>query len=55
MYISEITNTFPSDERSETESKVDEKLKEHGIDFERVDNDSLSTMEVPEMLRLSRL
>ena len=45
MYISEITNTFPSDEKSETESKVYEKLKELGIDFERVDNDSISTME----------
>lgn len=45
MYISEVTSAFPSDERSETEKKVFALLEEKGVPFERVDNDSISTME----------
>lgn len=45
MYISEITTDYPSDKRSDTESKVYDKLRELSIEFERVDNDSISTME----------
>lgn len=45
MYISEIVNTFPEDQRSELEMKVYDRIRELGIPFERVDNDSISTME----------
>ena len=45
VYISEIMTTFPEGEVSATEEKVYEKLKELGTSFERVDNDSISTME----------
>lgn len=45
MYISEITNSIPEDERGVLETKVYEELGRLGIAFERVDNDSISTME----------
>lgn len=45
MYISEILTAFPEDERSALEMKVYDKIRETGIPFERVDNDSISTME----------
>ena len=45
MYISEITSSFPTDDRGTLETKVYNKFKELGIEFERVDNDSISTME----------
>lgn len=45
MYISEVTDTYPSDERAEIETRVYEKLRENSVRFERVDNDSISTME----------
>ena len=45
MYISEITTSVPGDERGALETEVYEKFTELGIEFERVDNDSISTME----------
>ena len=45
MYISEVMTTFPEGRVSDTEEKVYSKLRELGIGFERVDNDSISTME----------
>lgn len=45
MYISEVTSTYPADERSDIETGVYEKLRENSVEFERVDNDSISTME----------
>ena len=45
MYISEISTSVPSDDRGTLETKVYEKFTELGIEFERVDNDSISTME----------
>lgn len=45
MYISEVTDTYPSDKRADIETKVYEKLRENSVRFERVDNDSISTME----------
>lgn len=45
MYISEILTTFPEDARSGLEMKVYDKIREVDIPFERVDNDSISTME----------
>lgn len=45
MYISEIMTTFPEGGVSATEERVYEKLRQLGTEFERVDNDSISTME----------
>lgn len=45
MYISEITNTVPTDERCALETRVYEELTKLGIAFERVDNDSVEAME----------
>ena len=45
MYISEISASVPTDERGALETKVYERFTELGIEFERVDNDSISTME----------
>lgn len=45
MYISEVTTQLPSDERGKLETEVYERLSRLGIAFERVDNDSISTME----------
>lgn len=45
MYISDITNEMPSDYTSELEKKVYEKLNELSISFDRVDNDTVESME----------
>lgn len=45
MYISEVTNSVPEDKRGALETRVYEELTRLGIGFERVDNDSISTME----------
>lgn len=45
MMISEVTTAFPTDERGPLETEVYEKIRELGIEFQRVDNDSISTME----------
>ena len=43
--VSEVSREFPHDERGALETKVYEVLKKTGIEFTRVDNDSISTME----------
>ena len=45
MYISEISTTVPEDERGVLETKVYEELTRLNIPFERVDNDSVETMD----------
>lgn len=45
MFIREITGSVPEDARSPLETKVYGELTRLGIEFERVDNDSISTME----------
>ena len=45
MYISDIINEMPSDYTSELEKKVYEKLNELSISFDRVDNDTVESME----------
>ena len=45
MYISEVMTTAPEDERGELETRVYEELQKHGIKYERVDNDTVETME----------
>ena len=45
MYISDITNSVPTDERCALETKTYEALTSLGIEFERVDNDSVEAME----------
>jgi Ala-tRNA(Pro) deacylase len=45
MYISEVMTTVPEDKRGELETKVYEELTRLNIKFERVDNDSVETME----------
>lgn len=45
MYISEVTNKVPEDERGALETRVYETLGELSIPFERVDNDPVETME----------
>ena len=45
MFISDITTTAPEDKRGELESMVFKALTDLSIPFERVDNDSISTME----------
>ncbi|MBQ0005062.1 MAG: prolyl-tRNA synthetase associated domain-containing protein [Clostridiales bacterium] len=45
MYISDITTAAPSDERCPLETKVYEELAGLGIEYERVDNDSVEAME----------
>jgi Ala-tRNA(Pro) deacylase len=45
MYISEVMTTVPEDARGPLETKVYETLVSNDIGFERVDNDSISTME----------
>lgn len=44
MYISEIMNTVPNNERCPLETKVYEELTRLGIKFDRVDNDSVEAM-----------
>ena len=45
MFISNITKEIPDSYTSELEQKVYEKLSELNIDFARVDNDSVESME----------
>lgn len=45
MYISKIMTDAPEDDRSLTENRVFGLLTELGINFERVDNDPVSTMD----------
>ncbi|MBR2677917.1 MAG: prolyl-tRNA synthetase associated domain-containing protein [Bacilli bacterium] len=45
MFISDITKEMPSSYTSELEKKVYEKLNELNIDFDRVDNDTVESME----------
>ena len=45
MYISEITNEMPSSYTSDLEKRVYEKLNELNIVFDRVDNDTVESME----------
>lgn len=45
MFISEVFEGAPEDERGELETKVYEKLKELKISFTRIDNDPAETME----------
>ena len=45
MYISEVMTTAPENERGELETRVYEELQRLGIKYERVDNDTVETME----------
>lgn len=45
MFISDITKEMPSSYTSELEKKVYEKLNELNINFDRVDNDTVESME----------
>lgn len=45
MYISDIFKTKPEDNRSDLENKVYEELERLNIEYERVDNDSVESME----------
>ena len=45
MYISEVTDRLPEDERGPLETKVYETLKKLNIPFVRVDNDAVEAME----------
>lgn len=45
MFISDITNEMPNSYTSELEKKVYEKLNELNIVFDRVDNDTVESME----------
>lgn len=45
MFISDITNELPETYSSDLEKKIYEKLNELGIDFGRVDNDTVEAME----------
>ena len=45
MYISEVMTTAPEDERGALETKVYEELARLNIKFERVDNDTVETMD----------
>lgn len=45
MYISEVMMTAPEDERGALETKVYQELERLGIKYERVDNDTVETME----------
>lgn len=45
MYISEITNELPTNYKSDLEKRIYEKLSELNISFDRVDNDTVETME----------
>ena len=45
MFISEIMTTAPEDKRGELETRVYEELLKLGIKYERVDNDTVETME----------
>ena len=52
VYISEVMTTFPEDERGTLETKVYEELTRLNIPFERVDNDSVESMD--ECVEISR-
>lgn len=45
MYISEIMTTAPEDERGALETRVYQELERLNIRYERVDNDTVETME----------
>lgn len=45
MFISEITNELPQEFANELEKEVYEKLNELNISFDRVDNDTVESME----------
>ena len=45
MFISDVMTTAPTDERGALETKVYQELERLGIKYERVDNDSVETME----------
>ena len=45
MYISDISNEMPTSYTSDLEKKVYEKLNELSIEFDRVDNDTVESME----------
>ena len=45
MYISEVTALAPQEDRGELENRVYKELQKLQIPFERVDNDSVETME----------
>ena len=45
MYISDILNEMPTSYTSDLEKKVYEKLNELSINFDRVDNDTVESME----------
>ena len=45
MYISDITKEMPTSYTSDLEKKVYEKLNELSIEFDRVDNDTVESME----------
>jgi len=45
MYISEIMTTAPDDERGALETKVYQELERLNIKYERVDNDTVESME----------
>lgn len=45
MFISDITNEIPTSFTSDLEKNVYEKLKELNIEFDRVDNDTVESME----------
>lgn len=45
MFISEVMTTAPEDERGALETKVYQELERLNISYERVDNDTVETME----------
>ncbi len=45
MYISEIMTTAPEEARGDLENRVYQELERLGISYERVDNDTVETME----------
>ena len=45
MFISDVMTTAPTDERGALETRVYQELERLGIKYERVDNDSVETME----------
>ena len=45
MYISDVMTTAPEDERGALETKVYKELENLGIKYERVDNDTVETMD----------
>ena len=45
MFISEVMTSAPTDERGALETKVYQELERLNINYERVDNDTVETME----------